>query len=159
MCLVADGRSKSLLHTGTIFHVEARSRILFFDVGISAEVLSRHSASRVSLSHLSMLPPRHSSHDHDTSLQRPSQARHSSAPRLRGLRQGSRGEMRGEGASVLQAWASSSGLPTTAAEYAARAMRLSLFGSKVTFPCQVLYLNFVFVSLNLHIYCSLIDIM
>lgn len=159
MCLAADGRSKSLLHTGTIFHVEARSRILFFDVRISAEVLSRHSASRVSLSHLSMLPPRHSSHDHDTSLQRPSQARHSSAPRLRGLRQGSRGEMRGEGASVLQAWASSSGLPTTAAEYAARAMRLSLFGSKVTFPCQVLYLNFVLVSLNLHIYCSLIDIM
>lgn len=157
MCLVADGRSKSLSHTGTIFHVEARSRILFFDVGISAEVLSRHSASRVSLSHLSM--PRHSSHDHDTFLQRPSQARHSSAPRLRGLRQGSRGEMRGEGASVLQAWGSSSGLPTTAAEYVARAMRLSLFGSKVTFSRQVLYLNFVLVSLNLHNYCSLIDIM
>lgn len=60
---------------------------------------------------------------------------------------------------MSQAWASSSGLPTTAAEYVARAMRLSLFGSKVTFPRQVLYLNFLLVSLNLHNYCSLIDIM
>lgn len=130
--VVADSRSSSISHAGTCYHAEARSRILFLDMGMSTEAFSRGPVHRMSLPHLTILPSirRRSGNEHDGLLRWPSKSRPSSDPPKSSLGRQSRGEivpMRND-SGALQAWGSDNLVPD---KYAAKAMEYSRYGSKV----------------------------
>ena len=137
-CIVfTESRSNlSLLQQATVFHAEARSRVLFFDSAVSAKILSRKESTQLlALARKTSRPtPRRSFiSEHDAWVQRTSlSSRNSVNSRANLEHYNSIDEIRlasDNSIPIGQIWGSgSSWVPD---KYTAKALEISVFGSQV----------------------------
>ncbi|KAG0575636.1 hypothetical protein KC19_5G019200 [Ceratodon purpureus] len=130
-----DSTRNVSLQEATCFHAEARSRVLFFDMGLSTSILSPGSAQLLALPRKTSRPTlRRSLIEHDTArLQWPSRGSKTSlAPRANIPKRHSISNEIGAGSDISTvplAWDNdSSNIPD---KYSARALEISVFGSQV----------------------------
>lgn len=130
---IADSRSSITTIPSIFFHAEARCRILFFNLTRSADILSQGSGQLLALprARSSLWRP---SAEQDGLIRRSSNTRRvSSDSRMKDQRHYSNNEIEPlpqDSVSVMQAWGSGTSVQDT---YMAKAMEISLFGSKVKF--------------------------
>lgn len=137
--LFTGSRSNLSLQQATVFHAEARSRVLFFDSAVSAKILSQKGSAQLLTLPRRPTPRRSFISDQDAWLQRTSLSSRNSLNSPANLeRHGSNDEIRfasDNSIPIGQIWGSgNSWVPD---KYTAKALEISVFGSqvrKILFP-------------------------
>ena len=131
---MADSTRNVSLQETTSFHALARSRVLFFDMGLSTSILSPGSAQLLALPRKASRPTlRRSLVEHDTArLQWPSRASRTSLDLQTNIpeRQSINNEIgnASDNSNIPLACSDSSNIPD---KYSAKALEISVFGSQV----------------------------